>query len=102
MPNSFGSCVLARYRATPALKPTSTVSDTKLTTDPPSSSQTRNARPATRRAVQAARAATRAGSPPPSSPREEPTRSEIADVTVIAVWREEQKSQKTSPENRHA
>ena len=33
-PNSFGSCVLARNSATPHLKPTSTVSEKKLTTAP--------------------------------------------------------------------
>ena len=41
-------------------------------------------------------------SPPAISPSEAPTSSEIAEVTVIAVWRELQNSQKTRPENRHA
>ena len=50
----------------------------------------------------AASAAKRAGSPPASSPSVEPISSEIADVTVIAVCRELQNSQNTSPENRHA
>ena len=33
-PNSLGSCVLARKKATPHLKPTSTVSEKKLTMEP--------------------------------------------------------------------
>ena len=37
-PNSLGSCVLARNSATPHLKPTSTVSEKKLTTVPARSS----------------------------------------------------------------
>ncbi len=35
-------------------------------------------------------------------PRVEPIRSEIAEVTVMAVCRELQKSQKTSPPKRQA
>jgi hypothetical protein len=35
-------------------------------------------------------------------PSDAPSTSEIADVTVIAVWRELQRSQKTRPEKRHA
>ncbi len=102
MPKSFGSWVLARTRATPALKPTSTVSETKLTTEPPSSAHTTKARNATSKAVQAASAATRAASPFPTSPSVAPIRSEIAEVTVIAVCREPEKSQYTRPENRQA
>ena len=103
MPKSFGSCVLARYSATPALKPTSTVSDTKLTTAPPLKSQTRQreSRHEQRRAGRQRRDARRRRRSP-SSPSVAPTSSEIADVTVIAVCRELQKSQKTSPEKRHA
>jgi hypothetical protein len=52
--------------------------------------------------VHAASAPKRDASPPANSPSEEPTNSEIADVTVIAVWRELQNSQKTSPENGQA
>ena len=50
----------------------------------------------------AASAAKRAVSPPARSPSDEPTSSEIAEVTVIAVCRELQKSQKTSPAKRQA
>jgi len=39
-------------------------------------------------------------SPPASSPSDVPTRSEIAEVTVTAVCRELQKSQKRSPAKR--
>ena len=38
----------------------------------------------------------------PGPPSDEPISSEIADVTVIDVCRELQKSQKTSPPKRHA
>ena len=44
----------------------------------------------------------RRGSPPAISPSVAPTSSEIADVTVTAVTRELQNSQKTRPPNRHA
>ena len=57
---------------------------------------------ATSNAVPAASAANRAGSSPAIEPRVDPTSSEMADVTVIDVWRELQKIQKTSPENRQA
>jgi len=65
-------------------------------------SQTSSAKPETISAVQAASAAKRDVSPPATSPSVAPIRSEIADVTVIAVWRELQKSQKTSPAKRQA
>jgi hypothetical protein len=79
-----------------------TVSETKFTTDPPSTSHTTSASPATRKAVQAARVATRAGSPLAASPRVAPMSREMAEVTVTAVCFELQKSQKTRPEKRQA
>ena len=57
---------------------------------------------ATSTAVPAASAPKRPGSPAAISPSEAPTRREIAEVTEIAVWRELQNSQNTSPENRQA
>ena len=53
--------------------------------------------PCTRRARHGA-----PGRRPRSLPSDAPISSEIADVTVSAVWRELQNSQKTSPPNRHA
>ena len=53
-------------------------------------------------AMQAASAACRAGSPALRSPTDAPIRSDSADVTVMTVCFELQKSQKTSPENRQA
>ena len=100
-PKSFGSCVLARCRATPVLKPVITVSEMKLTRLPARRSHATRPSAATSRAVAAASDACRAGSPADSSASEEPTRSEIAEVTVTAVCCELQKSQKTSPANRH-
>ena len=100
-PKSFGSCVLARCRATPVLKPVITVSEMKLTRLPARRSQAARPRAETRRAVAAASAAWRAGSPAATSASDAPTRSEIADVTVTAVCCELQKSQNTSPANRH-
>ena len=95
-PKSFGSCVLVRCRATPVLKPMRTVSEMKLTRLPAPTSQARKASTATSTAVAAARAACRAASPPASSASEVPTRREMAEVTLTAVCRELQKSQKTS------
>ena len=94
--------MLASTSAIPHLNPTRTVSETKLITTPAFTSQVMNASAAAINAVQAANAAKRLVSPPASSPRDEPTRSEMADVTVMAVCRELQKIQKTNPENRHA
>ena len=102
MPNNFGSCVLARKSATPHLNPTITLSEMKLTIAPARTSQARKAMSATRRAVAAASAPNRVGSPPVSSPSEAPTRSEIAEVTVTTVWRELQNSQNTRPPNMQA
>jgi hypothetical protein len=61
-----------------------------------------NASAATSSAVPAANAPKREGSPPASAPRDEPMSKEIADVTVMAVCRELQNSQKIAPEKRHA
>ena len=74
----------------------------KLTMAPARTSQAMNAIAATSNAVQAANALKRDGSPAAIVPSDEPMSKEIADVTVMAVWRELQKSQKTSPENKHA
>jgi hypothetical protein len=49
-----------------------------------------------------ARARKREASPLASPPSDAPTSSEIADVTVMAVCRELQNSQKTSPAKRTA
>ena len=56
-PRSFGSCVLARCRATPVLKPVMTVSEMKLTRLPARSSQAARPSTATIRAVADASAA---------------------------------------------
>ncbi len=53
-------------------------------------------------AVADASATNRVVSPPAMSPSDAPTSSEMAEVTVMVVWRELQNSQKTSPPNRHA
>jgi hypothetical protein len=52
--------------------------------------------------VQAAIAPKRAGSPPAILPSDEPISNEMADVTLIDVCCELQKSQNTSPLNKHA
>jgi hypothetical protein len=52
--------------------------------------------------VQDARTAWRDASPPVIAPRLDPTSREIAEVTVIAVYFELQKSQNTRPEKRQA
>src|SRR5688500_20174395 len=57
---------------------------------------------ATMSAVHAASAAWRAGSPPLSSPTDDPISSDNADVTVMTVCLELQRNQNTSPENRQA
>src|SRR5215218_8531979 len=101
-PNSFGSCVLARKSATPHLNPTITDSEMKVTTAPALQSHAAKAMAATRSAVQAASARKRLASPPAMLPSDAPSSSEIAEVTVITVCRELQRSQKTRPEKRHA
>ena len=102
MPNSFGSCVLARNRATPHLKPVMTLSEMKATIAPARASHARKAIRAMSRAVPAASAAKREGSPPEISPSDAPIRSDIAEVTVTTVWRELQNNQNTRPPNRQA
>ena len=62
------------------------------TTDPARASHARNAIAAVSSAVQAAIAPNRAGSPPAMLPSDEPTSSEIAEVTLILVCRELQKA----------
>ena len=94
--------MLARKRATPHLKPIITLSEMKLTIEPAFTAHAMKAMKATSRAVAAARDWKREVSPPAISPSDAPTSSEIADVTVIAVWRELQNSQKTRPEKRQA
>ncbi len=74
-----------------------TVSETKFTTEPARASHARNAIVAVSSAVHAAIAPKRAGSPPAMLPSDEPMSSEIAEVTLIEVCRELQKSQNTSP-----
>src|SRR5207253_7731307 len=101
-PKSFGNWVLAIKRAIPHLKPTRTLSEMKFTITPALASQAMKATTPTIRAVHAASAANREASPPAKSPSDAPTRTERADVTVIAVCRELQNSQKTRPENKHA
>ena len=101
-PKSLGNCVLARNSATPHLKPTITLSEMKLTIAPALTSQATNAMSATSKAVPAASAPNRVVSPPAISPSDAPTSREMAEVTVMAVCRELQNSQKTSPPNRQA
>jgi len=74
----------------------------KLTTAPALTSQPMKAIAATISAVQAAKAAKREGSPAAIPASDEPTSREIAEVTLIAVYRELQNNQKTSPEKRQA
>ena len=74
----------------------------KLTIAPAFTSQATKAIAATVNAVHAASAPKRLASPPAMAPSDEPIKSEIADVTVMAVCRELQNSQKTSPGNKHA
>src|SRR4030095_4854224 len=101
-PKSFGSCVLARKRATPHLKPVMTLSEMKFTMTPAFTSHAMNAINATSKAVPAASAPKRVGSPPAVSPSDAPVSNEIADVTVTTVCLELQNNQKTSPPNKHA
>src|SRR6266404_8224640 len=98
MPNNLGNCVLARKSATPHLNPTSTLSEMKLTTEPALTSQAMKAMSATSMAVTDANALNRELSPLAIPARDEPINSEMAEVTEIAVCRELQNSQNTSPE----
>jgi hypothetical protein len=101
-PKSFGNCVLAINRAIPHLKPTRTLSETKFTITPALATHAMKPRPPTINAVHEARAQNRETSPPARSPSDAPTRTEIAEVTVIAVCRELQNNQNTNPEKRQA
>src|SRR5215475_14763576 len=101
-PKSFGNCVLAINKAIPHLNPTRTLSEMKFTITPALASQAMNATTPTISAVHDANAQNREASPPARSPSDAPTKTEIADVTVIAVCRELQNNQKTRPENRQA
>jgi hypothetical protein len=85
-----------------ALNPVSTVSEMKFTTAPALTSQPMKAIVATISAVHEARAAKRDISPAAIPARDDPISREIAEVTVIAVCRELQNNQKTSPEKRQA
>src|SRR6201981_1361392 len=84
----------------PHLNPTRTLSEMKFTITPAFTSQAMKAITPTINAVHDANAQKREASPPPRSPNDAPTNTEIADVTVIAVCRELQNSQKTRPEKR--
>src|SRR5205085_10590783 len=101
-PNNLGNCVLARKSATPHLNPTITLSEMKFTIEPALTIQAIKAMSPTSNAVAAASAPNRVVSPPAISPNEAPTSSEMAEVTVMAVCRELQNNQKTSPPKRHA
>jgi hypothetical protein len=79
-----------------------TLSEMKLTIAPARTAHAISAMTATRTAVPAASPLKRVTSPPAISANEAPTSNEIAEVTVMAVCRELQKSQKTKPENRQA
>ena len=79
-----------------------TLSEIKFTIAPARTAHAISAMIATRTAVPAASALKRVTSPPAISANEAPTNSEMADVTVMAVCLELQKSQKTKPENRQA
>ena len=65
-----------------------TDSEMKLTIAPARNKRASKAKTATNIAVAAAREAWRMGSPPEMGPRVAPTSNEMAEVTVIAVWRE--------------
>src|SRR4029453_6236740 len=89
-------------KAIPHLKPTRTLSEMKFTITPAFASHAMKASAPTINAVHDARDQKREASPPAKSPSDAPTRTEIADVTVIAVCLELQNNQKTRPEKRQA
>ena len=94
--------MLARCSATPVLKPIMTVSEMKFTRLPAPQSQATKASAADEeRGGRGQRGVARRVAPA-RAPSEVPTSSEIAEVTVTAVCRELQKSQKTRPANRQA
>ena len=74
----------------------------KFTITPALASHAMKASTPTINAVHEAKAQNREGSPPARSPSDAPTRTEIAEVTVIAVCRELHNNQNTNPENRQA
>ena len=79
-----------------------TLSETKFIITPARMSHAIKARIPTRKAVAEAKAANLEVSPSAIIPMVEPMSSEIAEVTVITVWVELEKSQKTNPANKHA
>ncbi len=99
-PKSLGSCVSAIVSAAPALKPSSTVSLMKLTSDESRSAHAASATAANVRAVSAAIAAKRAGSPPAMPATVVPTSIEIADVGPTASCRDEPNSAYAGPATR--
>ena len=101
-PSNLGICVLASTKAMPHLNPMSTVSETKLTTEPPLTIQESTPITPASSAAPAASAAKRSGSPPAIAPIDVPTSSEMADVAVMAVCLELHSVQKTRPPNRQA
>ena len=84
------------------MKPTRTVSEKNPTALPARTSQAASASAPVISAAHAASAACRAGSPPLRVATELPISSDRADVTVMTVCLELQKSQNTRPENRQA
>ena len=84
------------------MNPRSAVSEMKFTMPPARTKRATNASAATNTAVPAASTPNRAGSPPVMAPSEEPTSSEIAEVTVTEVCRELVNNQNTRPEKIHA
>jgi hypothetical protein len=101
-PEQFRQLRAGEKESRPHLKPTMTLSEMKLTIAPARTAHAISAMTATRRAVPAASALKKVASPPAISANDAPTSSEMADVTVMVVCRELQKSQKTKPEDRHA
>ena len=101
-PKSFGSCVLARCRATPVLNPVITVSEMKLTSAACPERARREAEGGDEECGRRGERGVARGVAAGHSASDAPTSSEIADVTVTAVCCELQKSQNTSPANRHA
>lgn len=93
---------MASESATPHLKPVITLSEMKFTMAPALTSHATNAISATNKAAAAASALKRVALPPARAPSDAPMSSEMGVVVVMAVWRELQKSQKTSPPKRHA
>ena len=72
----------------------------KLTIEPALTSQALKAISATSKAVPAASGLNRVVSPPAISPSDAPTSRDMAEVTVMDVYRELQNNQKTRPPTR--